>query len=187
MRISLLALALLALPLSASAQGIIPDLVPYNSWELVGFTAATTTGDMGVLGATAMCHAEFPGARFCTTAEVAATNALYLDGDEEDAWEQPVLAGADLNYDATSGRYGADAWNNQNCRHWSSTAPNFNGMTTSPLGQIAVAIPTPTCDVPRPVSCCKLIPVSEPTSAIGLGAGAATLACMSAASGRVVR
>jgi hypothetical protein len=92
MRTTLLALALLALPLTASAQGIIPDLVPYTSWELVGFTTTTTTGDMGALGATQMCHAEYPGARLCTSEEVIHTNALYLNGDEDPAWVHPSFS-----------------------------------------------------------------------------------------------
>ena len=52
-----------------------PAPAPASSrFQLVGFTSATYTGDMGGhFGVTQKCQLEFPGSRMCTVKEVAAT------------------------------------------------------------------------------------------------------------------
>jgi hypothetical protein len=59
---------------------------------LVGFTSATTTGGAGIFAMTALCQAEFPASRMCTSAEVLATQKLpTLPGRNVHAWVQPTF------------------------------------------------------------------------------------------------
>lgn len=87
MRKPILLLSALA-ALVAASRVLAESRIPRG---LVGFTAATTTGDAGILRMTAMCQAEFPASRMCTSAEVLATQKVpeLPDGN---AWVMPTFA-----------------------------------------------------------------------------------------------
>ena len=82
---------------------------PPMRFELVGFTAATYTGDMGGnFGVTQKCQLEVSDCRTCTIPEVIRTTALFT-GLSGDVWVQPSGRTA-------SGFYAA-------CRQWTTRAP----------------------------------------------------------------
>jgi hypothetical protein len=163
-RITVLALALL-IPATLATRGApIPALQPYVSWELVGFTEAEVPPDTGVLAMTAACHAEYAGAKFCASEQVLATNAIYLDGTEANAWVQPSYRPFQMHVSATNyptpfnatldasgvmadGQNGVSEPPSMTCSGWSRTDV-ATGLTVSASGQFKSA----TCwEVTRPI------------------------------------
>ena len=121
---------------------------PSVRWQLVGFTATTSTGDLGgPFGAVMICQAEVhPGSRMCTQVEVARTTSVPAPLPSDplfSAWAWP-----DDDTGSVSGL-------NSFCGAWTSSSPNGRGSTVKGVG--APNDPTP-CDLSRPVACCSLVP-----------------------------
>ena len=68
----------------------LPAMPPPARMQLVGFTAATFTGDQGVFGFTAACQLEFSGSRMCLVNEAITTTTIPTFGvGTENAWIEP--------------------------------------------------------------------------------------------------
>ena len=95
-----------------------------SRFQLVGFTSASYTGDMGGhFGVTRKCQLEFAESRMCTFEEVAATTSIP-DGLAGDAWAHPSGGGRVL-LDALitkSGLANCDVWKDDTGRGRSVTA-----------------------------------------------------------------
>ena len=186
MRITTL-VALLALAIAHTATAQIPTLVPHVQMTLVGFSTATTQGDAGVLGMTALCHADFAGSRMCTSEEVLNSEAIYPISTTEAAWVRPVYQ----PFVASSADYATlDASGNfkeipsgstfksrlsNTCAGWTTVEIYDTGATVTPGGGFGEAA----CYELHPVACCKLIEVPEPSSSLSIGAGVIGLAAAS--------
>lgn len=70
------------------------------------------------------------------------------------------------------------------CRNWSQAQAGFSGLILFPSGSLKAqqsdTLPNATsCDVSRPVACCKPIAVGEPQASVMLPAGVGVLAMLS--------
>lgn len=146
-------------------------IIGYTQWALVGTTTATLAGDAGVRAMNDACLAEFPMSRMCASVEVMETVPHYDFSSAEWAWLRPTPqpSGSANPVVDISGRYGGG---NLNCESWNE--PTSDGLVVNPNGSFQ----TRACYVPRPVACCALIQVPEPSQNSGLAMGIAALGLM---------
>ena len=170
----------------AYAQSL-PEPAIHTSVQLMGFSTQTVTGGAGVLGMLDACHADFPASRLCSSLDILNTEQRFPITTTERAWVRPVAQ--PHNSDSSDSRFSntvldasgvaypeADIMSSSmSCRGWATTTSTVLGLTVSPGGSFGPR----SCDVARPVACCTLIQVPEPSSSLGLGAGVATLAALS--------
>lgn len=192
-RTALLILALvLIVAAPVIAQVMLPPPVIHESYQLMGFSAMQVPGDAGIRGMLDACHREFPSSRMCTSQEILETEYLFPIATTESAWVRPVIVESSGDASASdefrglldaSGvmSRGRISDGSLSCRGWSSTGGY--GLTVSPEGAFrgwpsAVGVGQD-CNVARPVACCTLVQVPEPSAAVGFGAGAAGLAALS--------
>src|SRR5262245_55265177 len=110
-------------------------------FQIVGFTTATYTGDLGGLfGATRKCQLEFPESRMCNPLEVQETTSIPAG-----------LAGF--------------AWVNGNpnagCSRWTDDTGEFaNGgpVVSGETGLSSIGPQFPSCGASRPIACCAAVP-----------------------------
>ena len=112
---------------------------PAARFQLVGFTSATYTGNMGgYLGVTQKCQLEFANSRMCTNIEVEQTTSIP-SGLVGQGWVNEGIASAGLQ--------------GVNCRQWlfveSSEGTSVNAQGT-PGSNVQ-------CTVPMPIACCALV------------------------------
>ena len=188
-----IALSLLA-PLVASAQ-LDPEcgttaatMCPYQ-W--VGATSVAFDGSgngLGFVGLTTQCRADFgPGARMCKSEEVMDSDTLIFSAiPAEGCWVRPswrpISAGSTMDESGTTGSPGP-----LTCLSWTS-ANGGPALVLAPTGSVTTQYPNPsvpgnfiqtTCDVVRPVACCKPTPIPTPTSSLGVPIGALGLVGLS--------
>jgi len=167
-RAAMISAALLGLALGAVALAAppawYPEPVVHNSWQVMGFSTTYLTGWEGIAAMVQACHADYPATRVCTEADINNTTALYPIDAVDDAWlMSPGACGG---------------WRLGGFMPWARLVTPQLQIDTN-TGQ------TNNCDSARPVSCCALIQVPEPTSSLGIGAGAATLAALGASRGKL--
>lgn len=132
-----------------------------SSIQLVGISTPASA-DLGFLGLTRKCHAEFGvETRMCTTAEVMRTvsvpaNGAFLSGF---GWVQPVAMGVAQNSTATGvvdiSTAVATGPAQFNCAGWSTTTDNARGMVVTGIsGESAGQLTSRTCDSGTGVACC---------------------------------
>jgi hypothetical protein len=129
-------------------------------FQLVGFTAATLSGQSGVLALTLACQVEFPGSRMCASGEVIKTVSipenLNLNGM---AWVRPSLvphtSPGDLVVDA-SGYSNTVYRGSLSCGGWAPQAGSGSdlGLALTVDGSFRES----SCQLPIAVSCCALVP-----------------------------
>jgi hypothetical protein len=139
-------------PLMVEVVNPAPPAPPAH-WQLVGFTAATFTGDAGLFAFSRACHAEFPGSRMCVSPEILRTSAIpaVLVGE---AWVQPSPAAGSTSgiVDASGAR---SVGSNLTCGDfptWSHAS--LRGLTVDFEGRFRAGL----CDAPRPIACCAVVP-----------------------------
>jgi hypothetical protein len=136
--------------------------LPASRFELIGFTIATFTGDMGVLGFTLACQAEFGDeSRMCTSAEVVETLRVPT-ASADFSWVRPVFQPKAVATGSTnesqkaldiSGRQtDLNPLSNLSCRGWAGTT-NLQGLAVDSQGRFTES----SCDSPRSVACCALV------------------------------
>ena len=169
LRTTLLVLASLLLASPATAQTT-------KQFQLVGFTTNTVPADSGYIGMTKACQLEFEASRMCTTLEVIETVAIPGLPANESAWVRPISLGFEgLNLFEVSGA-AIDTINQMTCDGWgptSNTTPT--GLAITDKGIVAKV----SCTVPKPVACCALTPVPEPSVSQMVLPGIALLAALS--------
>ena len=165
-------LSLLAVP--ASGQQV-------KEFQIVGFTTATTDGDVGVLGLSALCAAEFEASRVCSSLEAIRTAELPTIASVDWAWItaslQPAVPGSTAAPGQTIGTDASGVTRDPNtfsCRGWKTAIGADFGLGISPSGKFDEL----TCDIARPVACCALIPIPEPPTSMLLPSGALAVACL---------
>ena len=110
-------------------------------FQLVGFTAATLTGNSGVLGFTLACQDEFPNSRLCQLEDLWNTTQVPdLTIGTSQAWIDP-------GFNGISG-------DNSNCKGWTSGTGN-TGLTINKNGGYSAL--GAGCPDPRSVACCALV------------------------------
>ncbi len=115
---------------------------PPVRWQLVGFTSATYTGDMGGhFGVMQKCELEFPNSRMCTTLEAQQTTTIPA-GLTGEAWVNPGIADF-------SGLV------NRNCSYWTHIGGG-TGRTISATGGVG----SDDCLIAheQSIACCALVP-----------------------------
>ena len=125
-------------------------VAPPVRWQLVGFTGAIYTANMGGnFGVTQKCQLEFDNSRMCSPEEVAATTSIPsgLTG----------VARIHVNR-GTGGVIFSAAFGGQ-CQGWTSSAP-FQGraFTASANGRINQGADGVECPELHPIACCALVP-----------------------------
>ncbi len=146
----------LVLPAVAGAQPVKEVEVVNSSdsarFQLVGFTAATYTGDLdGVFGATRKCQNEgegFEASRMCTATEVLDTVDIP-DGLVGTAWVRPFAVGDDGGRELS-----LQIERFQTCNFWVSSRGNARGLAVTADGRLSVAV----CYAMRSIACCALVP-----------------------------
>ena len=123
-----------------------------SRFQLVGFTSATYTGDMGsYLGVTAKCQLEFPESRMCTYEEVVATTTISSSLTGE-AWihtpsgnDAGVILAANIR-----------AVNSQNCLAFTRdlVIGSYRGYSVSENGNLNLR----DCFEILPIACCAPVP-----------------------------
>ena len=133
-----------------------------SSGEFLGFTVATTDGNVGgIAGMNAFCEAEFgDNARFCTTEEYMRSRNQGVPTSA--AWIHPVSDY--VPFSSSTGLFAsscaaATGQNGSRQLIWSSDDPARVGIVVDTDGRVAVVTDTVvaenfTCDVARPVACC---------------------------------
>ncbi len=127
-------------------------------FQLVGFTAATFTGDVGLFGLTLGCQEEFAKSRLCVSEEVMETVTVpALTGD---AWVRPSFQPHNSNdlAKALLDASGLDAgvrgdFSSLTCFGWAETG-RFKGLVVTASGGFHVL----SCGDRRGVACCALVP-----------------------------
>lgn len=112
--------------------GAAPAAQPTTPFELVGFTAATFKGDVGLFALTDACGEEFSRSRICEVREVAETVA------------PPVLTGGPAWMSEESRTF-------LECAGWTSMAVTVIAATVTVDGEFERL----SCNVARPVACCS--------------------------------
>jgi len=164
---------------AASSRGRHPKVLQSTAPQLVGFTAASYTGDLGgYFGATRKCQIEFSNTRMCTSLEVIGTYAIP-EGLDGHAWVRPVLgptightggggavpailaeaSGLGLSYQAAEGgTVGGfigvtDMWS---CFGWSGTSspPPEVGEGGGLRVDSNARFDQVPCDTPQQIACC---------------------------------
>lgn len=74
-------------------QTAISGVSSTSTKQLVGFTTATTAGDVGIKALTEMCSTDFPGSRMCTSQEIVETTSFPTLLSGSSAYVRPVLMG----------------------------------------------------------------------------------------------
>jgi hypothetical protein len=136
-----------------------------KQFQLVGFTEGAAVGGAGVLEFSRMCQQEFEASRMCTSAEVGQTVELPEILGDDRAWVLPS---------PQPRSHTDDQWT---CSGWSASGGTNNGLVVTPSGQFHVGAE---CNTPRPVACCSLLRVPEPSTLLLQGAAAATLGTLAA-------
>ena len=121
---------------------VAPTPAPPMRFQLVGFTTATYTGDMGGhFGVTQKCQLEFADSRMCSGQEAAETTAIPA-GLSGQAWVQ------------AEGLQNA----NRNCNSWIISGfdgfPDNGGALLKANGNRSYS----SCDEVAPIACCALVP-----------------------------
>ena len=122
-------------------------------FQLVGFTAATFTGDLGgPFGATQKCQSEFfEGSRMCTTPEVHGTVDIP-EGLVGAAWVRPIAAGKGDGLQDISGFLSVES-----CDFWTTSSGVTRGLLVTAEGVVF----RDGCGAPAPmfsIACCALVP-----------------------------
>lgn len=136
-----------------------PTACGQGRFQLVGFTSATYTGDLGgPFGATQKCQIEFPASRMCERREVFETVTLP-QGLTGNAWIrlEPVFE----VFSASCDQYRRASYIHRtidvNGTVTSETQRVFSdGILVSENG--AVVNWGAACDAERPIACCALVP-----------------------------
>ena len=152
--------------LQTQIDGIKDDLcepLAKGRYQLVGFTAATFTGDVGALALTLGCQSEFGGeSRMCTSAEVVETVSVPAV-TAGFSWVRPVFQPKSVSVGSTTSLRRAmdvsgtqteeSTQSNLSCRGWSA-ALNNDGLGVDSDGRFS-EVP---CEIARSVACCAQIP-----------------------------
>lgn len=158
------------------AGNLYEGVIGYTQWALVGTTSTTHLGDAGVRTTNDDCRAEFPMSRTCTSVEVMESVPSYAFSSAEAAWVRPVLAGTSDGkvFDASLKGVNSTtiAESNLSCDGWSDRTGI--ALAVDEAGGFEVL----TCSTPRPVACCALIQVPEPSQNSGLVMGIAALSLL---------
>ena len=123
--------------------------------QFVGQTTTTTPANVGILALHAMCDAQFPGARMCSTADILANGADSaappISGTPPLLWINPSLvAGTDtFQLDASGVGSGASLSGSLSCFNWSINLAAVAGTTLSQS-----RISASSCDNEYAVACC---------------------------------
>ena len=127
-------------PLAVEVVNPAPPSPPLR-WQLVGFTSATYTGNMGgSFGVTQKCQLEFANSRMCIVLEVEQTTSIP-SGLVGQGW---VQQGASL----VGGLQG------NSCGRWLGNNVGGGGKVVDTLGTPA----SEQCEIPTPIACCALVP-----------------------------
>lgn len=164
----------LGLATTASAQTV-------KAFQIVGFTSSTFDGLNGIAVFSRECQLQFPASRMCSSTEV--LNSVNFPEGTSEGWVRPVyspiapgIGGAVLDaagrVDATDGYL--------SCEGWSRNSSGINGLTVDQDGIFR----SRSCNNPRKVTCCALIPVPEPPTSMLRGGAVATLAAARLLAGR---
>ncbi len=160
MRSTILAICFTVLALPAAAQETT------SGFELVGFTSTTHTGDMGVLGATLACQAEYTDSRMCNSVEVMQT-VNVPSGLAGAGWVRPVFVPTVGTYslDASGARGSADSLT---CDGWTANGAGA-GLHANDSGGIYPV----SCAIPIAIACCAdsspfaaAVPINSPMGQI---------------------
>lgn len=120
-----------------------------GGYAFTGFTSATYDGNLGgVLGANQKCHAEFPGAYFCTDREYqwigpavpTPTGGAWIDDANYPSQYSPALQPRDRSGDET-------------CNHWRVSTSGYYGGYLDADGYRSAT--STACVTPRPLACCR--------------------------------
>jgi hypothetical protein len=147
-----------------------------------GPTSADFNGDgLDFAGMTTRWRADYgAGTRTCQSEEIPASDTLDLNAVPAlDRSVRPSWGATGQSWEVDeSGWAGLDA--TPLTRSASTIADSANrGLDPSVTASLLAQTSTGCCDVPRPVACCKLTPVGEPLSSIGIPSGAGRLAGLS--------
>lgn len=158
MRLFALGASLLLAAFDAIAQGPTPKEVeiintplevevasapPPLRWQLVGFTNAAYTGNLGGhFGATQKCQIEFPDSRMCLAIEAKQTTTLPA-GLSGRAWTNVAIDGVD-----------GPISENSECLAWLLDSSGAGGGTVDERGVVSLGL----CHMTRPIACCALVP-----------------------------
>jgi hypothetical protein len=120
-------------------------------FQLVGFTTATYTGNMGGhFGVTRKCQLEYPGSRMCSPEEVALTTTIPT-GLVGQAWVHLAASGTSNQHpvlsDARAETHGG------NCFGWLELSEH--GPLVSSSG---VVLASSACTEEFPIACCAPVP-----------------------------
>ena len=150
-------------PVEVTGDVTVANLPPPTAaarYQLVGFTAATLSGQSGVLALTLACQLEFPGSRMCASREVIETvsipDNLNLTGM---AWVRPSFvphtSPGDLVVDA-SGFSNSVYRGSLSCGGWAPQAGSGSdlGLSLTVDGSFRESA----CQLPIAVSCCAPVP-----------------------------
>jgi hypothetical protein len=130
--------------------------------QLVGFTSAAFTADVGVFGFTLACQAELSGSRMCTSKEVVETTDIP-SGLTGTAWVRPSFAPvgwgsasvlALLDASGVPGVIGGGADGPLSCTGWSQ-ASTTSGLTVDSDGRFKAS---PCSSGVHSVACCAPVP-----------------------------
>lgn len=163
--------------------------VSHAAWTLVGTTTTIHLGDAGVRTMSTACAAELPSSRMCTSDEVLNSQDIFPFSSTDAAWVRPsfqpvgaavtssasflkIIEVIDASGMSSSQTGSASAGSTfMTCLGWSCASAPYSGLVVTPAG----AFVTNACNVPRPVACCALIQVPEPSQNSGLAMGIAAL------------
>jgi len=156
---------------SAGAQTV-------KQFQLVGFTEAALSADIGVIGFTEACQAEFGASRMCSSVEVMQTVDMPVLSGSTTAWVVPVAqpgsssGGVVVDASGVEGQQGYGL----SCKGWSSPHTASHGLIVDGKGRFDEV----SCSQTKRVACCSLLAVPEPSASLLQGAAAATLGTLAA-------
>jgi hypothetical protein len=142
------------LPDPIPSPPVSPQGLPYDGYQLVGFTEEMFEGNRGVLNLSRACGATFAGSRICRMEEILNTVQVPEVPDHllgEQAWiltSEPEFQAHGI-VDSTT-----------NCAGWSSNSGQDHGLTIELGLQCGCygAFLAARCDVGRVVACCARLP-----------------------------
>ena len=128
-----------------------PEPSASGNMELVGFTTATTTPNVGLFALTQLCQAEYLDSRMCTTEEVMKTVNIPVLPDDTVAWIQPIIVSQYNEVVRDISGIGLRTGSSYlSCAGWSVSYLGDYSLNISNLGIIGYS----SCANTHPVACC---------------------------------
>jgi hypothetical protein len=143
--------------------------------ELVGLSSRSVTAGIGIGGMHAQCRRDFPGARMCTSRDIArngeAQNPILNSADN--GWVQPsnVVYLEELEHalDTASGVQRPEGpWSGLSCAQWTSDSTDFGSGLIYSMDNRSFTVMG--CGYTRRVACCAALaaPTIAPSRVLGL-------------------